>query len=180
MKKRMWIAIIFVVLLLCAEFMFKGNGMGAFNKQVWSASDFASLMKDETMVEIYKPSPKEVIGNVGIEIVIPEPNLRTTTVQISSYRLYDKAQSNIYIGPYKEIIVLDADKAMLGDGGSKDDGYDVLEITFIDKVNLVTYTCTQERPFHMWKLNKIVTINFLSQRKLDKNGEPYCYEAYVH
>ncbi|MGL4415950.1 MAG: hypothetical protein ACRCT0_00570, partial [Plesiomonas shigelloides] len=55
------------------------------------------------------------------------------------------------------IIVLDADNAMLGDGGSKDDGYDVLEITFIDKVNLVTYTCTQERPFHMWKLNKIVT-----------------------
>lgn len=108
--------------------------MGAFNKQVWSASDFASLMKDETMVEVYKPSLKEVIGNVGIEIVLPEPNLRTATVQLSSYRLYDKAQSNIYIGPYKEIIVLDADKPMLVDGGSKDDGYDVLEITFIDKV----------------------------------------------
>lgn len=33
MKKIMWIAIIFVVLLLCAEFMFKGNGMGALNKK---------------------------------------------------------------------------------------------------------------------------------------------------
>lgn len=145
MKKRIWIAIIVVMLLLCSVFMLKGNGMGVFNKQVWSASDFSSLMKDETMVEVYKPSPQEVIGNVGIEIVLPDSNLRTATVQLSSYRLYDKAQSNIYIGPYKEIIVLAADKAILGDGSSKYDGYDALQITFIDKVNLVTYTCTHVR-----------------------------------
>lgn len=180
MKKKLWGVIIFVVLLLCSVLLFKGNGMSVFNKQVWSASDFANLMKDETMVGVYKPLPKEVVGKVGIEIVLPDPSLRMATVQLSSNRLYDKAQSNIYGGPYKTVIVLDADKALLGDGSSKYDGYDSLEITFIDEVNRVTYTCTQERPFHMWQLNKIVTINFLSQRKSDKNGEPYCYDAYIH
>ena len=102
------------------------------------------------------------------------------TVQLSSNRLYDKAQNNIYVGPYKPVIVLDADQALLGNGSDKHDGYDSLEITLIDEANRVTYTCTQERPFHMWQLNKIVTINFLSERKPDKNGEPYCYDAYIH
>ena len=180
MKKKVWGAIIFVVLLLCSVLLFKGNGMSVFNKQVWSASDFASLMKDETMIGVYKPLPKEVVGKVGVEIVLPDPSLRMATVQLSSNRLYDKAQSNIYVGPYKPVIVLDADKSLLGDGSNKYDGYDSLEITFIDEANRVTYTCTQERPFHMWQLNKIVTINFLSQRKPDRNGEPYCYDAYIH
>lgn len=180
MKKKVWGAIIIFVLLFCSVLLFKGNGMSVFNKQVWSASDFASLMKDETMVGVYKPLHKDIIGKVGVEIVLPDPSLRMATVQLSSNRLYDKTQSNIYIGPYKSVIVLDVDTALLGDGSSKYDGYDSLEITFIDEANRVTYTCTQERPFHMWQLNKIVTINFLSQRKTDKNGEPYCYDAYIH
>ncbi|MGL5990281.1 MAG: hypothetical protein ACRCZ4_09195 [Plesiomonas sp.] len=179
MKKKIWGAIIFL-LLFCVVFFFKGNGMSVFNKQVWSASDFESLMKDETMIDVYRPLAKDVIGRVGIELILPAPSFRMATVQLSSNRLYDKPQSNIYIGPYKAIIVLDVDQAFLGDGSSKYDGYDSLEITFIDEVNRVTYTCVQEKSFHMWQLNKTVTINFLPQRKLDKNGEPYCYDAYIH
>lgn len=180
MRKKIWGSILFIVLILCSVLLFRGNGMSVFNKQVWSASDFASLMKDETMISVYKPLSKEVVGKIGVEIVLPDPSLRTATVQLSSNRLYDKAQSNIYVGPYKPVIVLDADQALLGNGSDKYDGYDSLGITFIDEANRVTYTCTQERPFHMWQLNKIVTINFLSERKPDKNGEPYCYDAYIH
>ncbi|ENC6659392.1 hypothetical protein [Aeromonas hydrophila] len=181
MKKwKLWVALLAVILLSYLVFFMSGNGMSVFNKQTWSASEFADLMQDETMVGVYKPVPKEVLGQVGIEFVLPDNSLSKSTVKIMSYRLYDKAQSNIYVGPYKEIIALDADKALLGEGKSKDDGYDSLKITFIDAKNRTTYTCEQERPFHMWQVNKVVTINFLPQRKPDKNGQPYCYDAYIH
>ncbi|MEL3918143.1 hypothetical protein [Aeromonas enteropelogenes] len=179
-RLRLWGAILAVMLLSYFVFFMSGNGMSVFNKQVWSASDFSDLMQDETMVEVYKPISKDVLGKVGMELVLPDSSLAKSTVKIMSYRLYDKAQNNIYVGPYKEVIILDVDKALLGEGKSKDDGYDSLKITFIDEVNRTTYTCEQERPFHMWQLNKVVTINFLPQRKLDKNGQPYCYDAYIH
>ena len=154
--------------------------MSVFNKQAWSESEFSALMKDRTMTATYKPDPKDALGKVGIEIVLPDNQLSSMLVKIKSYRLYKKPQKNIYFGPYKKIIVLDADNTLLGNGKSEEDGYDLLKITFIDPVNRITYTCEQERPFLMWQLNKIVTINFLPERKADKNGEPYCYDAYIH
>lgn len=132
------------------------------------------------MTEVYKPDPKGVVGKVGIEIVLPDNQLSTMLVKIKSYRLYKKPQKNIYVGPYNKIIVLETDNTLLGNGKSDEDGYDLLKITFIDPANRITYTCEQERPFLMWQLNKIVTINFLPERKLDKNGVPYCYDAYIH
>ena len=181
MKKwKLLCSILSVILISYFIFLMSGGSMSVFNKQTWSASEFADLIQDETMIGIYKPLQKEILGKVGVEFVLPDSSLSKSTVKIMSYRLYDKAQSNIYVGPYKEVIILDVDKALLGEGGSKDDGYDSLKITFIDEKNLITYTCEQERPFHMWQVNKVVTINFLPQRKLDKNGQPYCYDAYIH
>jgi len=177
---KMWLAMVTSVLLLSSIYFTSGNGMNVFNKQVWSVNEFAALMQDETMTGVYKPEPRNILGQVGIELILPEPSLQESTIQISSYRLSNKQSMNVYIGPYKKIIILEADPALLGDGSSKSDGYDSLEVTFIDTKNRITYTCMQERPFLMWQLNKIVTINFLPERKADKNGEPYCYDAYIH
>ncbi len=154
--------------------------MSVFGKQTWSIGDFNKLMKDRTMTSVYIPNPKDVLGQVGIEVILPNPTLKDSIMQISSYRLYKKVVRNIYVGPYKKVITLNADKALLGDGTSTEDGYDSLEFTFIDTKNRITYTCMQERSFHMWQLDKVVTISFLPQRKLDNNGEPYCYDAYIH
>ena len=179
-KLKISLTIATSILILSVIFLKNGNSMSVFNKQAWSESEFSALMKDRTMTATYKPDPKDVLGKVGIEIVLPDNQLSSMLVKIKSYRLYKKPQKNIYFGPYKKIIVLDADNTLLGHGKSKEDGYDLLKITFIDPVNRITYTCEQERPFLMWQLNKIVTINFLPERKADKNGEPYCYDAYIH
>ena len=172
--------ILIITILLCLFYFYRKPSTGAFNRQAWSESEFSALMQDRTMTATYKPDPKDVLGKVGIEIVLPDNQLSSMLVKIKSYRLYKKPQKNIYFGPYKKSIVLDADNTLLGNGKSKEDGYDLLKITFIDPVNRITYTCEQERPFLMWQLNKIVTINFLPERKADKNGEPYCYDAYMH
>ena len=175
-----WLTMVTSVLLLIVLYFTSGNEMSVFKRQVWSVNEFAALMQDETMTEVYKPESRNILGKVGVEIILPESSLQESTVHISSYRLSNKKSMNIYIGPYKKIIVLEADSALLGNGSSKSDGYDSLEFPFIDAKNRTTYTCMQERPFLMWQLNKIVTINFLPQRKADKNGEPYCYDAYIH
>ncbi len=179
-KLKTLITIATSILILSVIFLKNGNSMSVFNKQTWSESELSALMKDRTMTETYKPEPKDVLGKVGIEIVLPDNQLSSMLVKIKSYRLYAKPQKNIYVGPYKKIIVLDADNTLLGNGKPEEDGYDLLKITFIDPVNRITYPCEQERPFLMWQLDKIVTINFLTERKADKNGEPYCYDAYIH
>ena len=182
MKKRFKeiTTILIITILLCLFNFYREPGTGAFNKQVWSVNEFAALMQDETMTSIYKPEARNILGQMGIEVILPDSTLQESTIQISSYRLSNKKSMNIYIGPYKKIIILEADPALLGDGSSKSDGYDSLEFTFIDTKNRITYTCMQERPFLMWQSNRIVTINFLPERKADKNGEPYCYDAYIH
>ena len=180
LKIRTWALILIITILLCLFYFYRKPDTGAFNKQVWSVNEFAALMQDETMTGVYKPEPRNILGQVGIELILPDPSLQESTIQISSYRLSNKQSMNVYLGPYKKIIILEADPALLGDGSSKSDGYDSLEVTFIDTKNRITYTCMQERPFLMWQLNKIVTINFLPERKADKNGEPYCYDAYIH
>lgn len=177
---QIWLTMITSTLLLNVLYFTSGNGMSVFKKQVWSVNEFAALMQDETMTEVYKPEPRNISGKVGVEVILPESSLQESTIQISSYRLSNKKSMNIYIGPYRKLIILEADPALLGDGVSKSDGYDSLEFTFIDTKNRITYTCMQERPYLMWQLNKIVTINFLPERKADKNGEPYCYDAYIH
>ena len=167
-------------ILLCLFYLPGKPGMGAFHKQIWSPSEFLTLMKDESMTWVYKPETNDILGKVGIKVVLPDFNLKDSTIQIASYRLSKKTHNNIYIGPYKEIIVLDADHNLLGDGTSQSDGYDFLEFTFVDTKNRITYICMQERPYLMWQLSKVVTINFLPYREQDENGEPYCYEASIH
>ena len=60
------------VLLLIVLYFTSGNEMSVFNKQTWSESELSALMKDRTMTETYKPEPKDVLGKVGIEIVLPD------------------------------------------------------------------------------------------------------------
>lgn len=179
-RHKRWVLVIIVFLAPVILFLKKESGMSAFNKQTWSPSEFEKMMRDETMIDVYIPKVNDVLGKVGIEVILPDSRLKNSTIQISSYRLYNKKSMNIYVGPYKEVILLDADQALLGDGTSQDDGFDIPEFTFIDQENRITYTCMQERPVRMWRLNKIVTINFLPNRRLGKNGEPYCYDAYIH
>ena len=177
---KVLIPILRLSILVCLFYLPGKPGMGAFHKQAWSPSEFLALMKDESMTWVYKPESKDILGKVGIKVVLPDFNLKDSKIQIASYRLSKKAHNNIYIGPYKDIIVLDADHNLLGDGASRGDGYDFLEFTFVDAKKRITYICMQERPYLMWQLNKVVTINFLPYREQDENGEPYCYEASIN
>ena len=52
------------------------------------------------MTSIYKPEARNILGQVGIEVILPDSTLQESTIQISSYRLSNKKSMNIYIGPY--------------------------------------------------------------------------------
>ena len=85
-KLKILITIATSILILSVIFLKNGNSMSVFNKQTWSESEFSALMKDRTMTETYKPEPKDALGKVGIEIVLPDNQLSSMLVKIKSYR----------------------------------------------------------------------------------------------
>ncbi|MDW6004550.1 hypothetical protein SBX37_16965 [Vibrio mangrovi] len=153
------------------------SGMAVFHKQSWSEEDFKNIILNEiNTTNPFKPLADDYAGKVAINIELPEESLRNSIVKIYSFVM----QKNIYIGPYKEKIIISADKKMVkSEESEKYDGMDILDLSFIDKNNRITYTCEQEKIYKIWQLNKMVTIQFLSRKKLDENDQPYCYAAQI-
>ena len=85
-----WLTMVTSVLLLIVLYFTSGNEMSVFKKQAWSVNEFAALMQDESMTEVYKPESRNILGKVGVEIILPESSLQESTVHISSYRLSNK------------------------------------------------------------------------------------------
>ena len=177
MKKRIifFVVMFFSVLILSV----KGGdmvGLGAFNKEVWSDKEFNDVVMEE-IKSAQKILPQEPNGNVvNLNIELPDDSLKAAIVSVSSL----VNGGYIYVGPYKNTITLPASEKMLKSEESSDfDGMDILSITFIDTKCKTTYTCTQEKIYKVWELNKIATVHFLESRKPDENGQPLCYSVNI-
>lgn len=177
MKKRIifFVVVFFSVLILSV----KGGsmvGLGAFNKEIWSDKEFNDVVMEE-IKSAQKILPKEPNDNVvNLNIELPDDSLKAAIVSVSSLVNGDY----IYVGPYKNTITLPANEKMLKSAESSDfDGMDILSITFIDTKRKTTYTCTQEKLYKVWELNKIATVHFLESRIPDENGQPLCYSVQI-
>lgn len=148
------------------------NRLGSFNKHVWSDRDFKNIVMNEIDSARLEMDGKIITNNiVGIKIELPDVSLSDAILTISS----GVVGGYIYVGSYKGIIKINATQNMLKNEHHEYDGYDMLEMSFVDVKNKITYTCMQEKPYKIWELNKTATVHFFESRRSDENGQPMCY-----
>lgn len=175
-KKIIRFVLMFILVVIFYIFGVGMNKVGSFNKHAWSDRDFKNIVMNEIDSVRLVTDEKTIINNVvGLKVELPDVSLSDAILTISS----EVAGGYVYVGPYEKIIRINATQNMLKNEHPEYDGYDMLDISFVDVKNKITYTCMQEKLYKIWEKNKIATVNFFESRRADKNGQPQCYSVHI-